>query len=268
MKKYNACVGFLLGFLILWNPALWAQTDYNKPLEVRYVIDGDTFVLKNGDHVRVVSINAPEISHKKGKASMPFAQKSKQFTQNFVRQKPVNLVFNAPENRPQTDRHHRLLAHVYTGDVSPETWLNGALVREGLAYVYSFPDNVEHVDTLLKLEAEARTRGKGIWSSPRYQVRSAKAPYPEHLFGLFGWVKGTVYATAKVGDKIFLNFGPNWREDFSVEIRERNWEHFYAANIDPVHFYKGKTVLVRGVVKPVNGALVTVTHPQQLEILN
>jgi hypothetical protein len=51
-------------------------------------------------------------------------------------------------------------------------WLQGELVKNGLARVYFFPDNHAYGE-LLASEAEARAKGEGIWGSWAYRVLAA-----------------------------------------------------------------------------------------------
>ena len=43
-------------------------------------------------------------------------------------------------------------------------------------------------------------------------------------------------------------------------------KYFKKQKINPATYYKGKKLRVRGILKPVNGALITATHPEQLEV--
>src|SRR6476660_7538892 len=73
----------------------------------------------------------------------------------------------------RTDRHGYALAQVYVVKDGERIWLQGELVGRGLARVYSFPDNHACVSELLVREAEARSKGEGIWGSWDYRVLAA-----------------------------------------------------------------------------------------------
>jgi hypothetical protein len=51
-------------------------------------------------------------------------------------------------------------------------WVQEELVSQGLARVYSFPDNRSCIAELLARENEARAKRLGVWGSPAYRVQS------------------------------------------------------------------------------------------------
>ena len=63
----------------------------------------------------------------------------------------------------ERDRYGRLLAYVYLAR-PPRLFVNAELVRQGYATVATFPPNVRHVDTFVRLQREAREAGRGLWS--------------------------------------------------------------------------------------------------------
>ena len=224
---------------------------------VTRIIDGDSLILDNTETVRLLDINTPELAYKNRPAE-PLANEAKQILETLALNKKV-VVY--PGNTAR-DRHNRLLAHVYAGD----TWLNGLLVEKGLAYIYTFPDNRETFKRLEPLEQQARATQQGLWALPRWQIRNAQGRFPHEDYGNFYLTTGKVREAVQIRDKIYLNFGPDWRTDFTVEIPEDYWPLFITDGINPQQHYTGKPVLVRGKYKPVNGTLVTVTHPEQIQI--
>ena len=122
---------------------------------VKYVIDGDTIILKNNEKVRYVGIDTPEVespyTHEE-----PMGKEASAYNRKLVEHKWVKLEFDT-EIR---DQYGRLLAYVYLDDV----FVNAELVKQGYAKVYTFPPNVKHADLFLKLQREAREQHKGLWS--------------------------------------------------------------------------------------------------------
>lgn len=231
--------------------------------QVRAVIDGDTIVV-DGRTVRLLGINTPERARENRPAEPGAAEATrtlKELIKSTGKKHPeVRLEYDGNK----MDRYDRLLAHVYLPD---GTWLNKKLLEEGGAHVYSFPDNRSHLDKLLAAEQQARSAEKGMWAHPDWQVLKAKGLTPDARIGQFRLVKGTPLKAAKVGGKVYLNYGKNWREDFTVEIPEDFLSLFKEDGIDPVTHYPNKKLLVRGRLKPVNGVLITVTHPEQIQVL-
>lgn len=247
----------LLSWILLLAPLACAAQE-SQQVHVSHIIDGDTFVTSKGDHIRLLGINTPEKASPRRKAE-PFSSEATADLSRLIADKDVKLVFDTHKH----DRYRRLLAHVYLSD---GTWVNRQLVADGVAHVYTFPDNRSHIAELLSTEQIARDSGKGLWSLPRWQTRTADDTFKKSEIGRFYIVRGTVKSTATVRDTTYLNFGDDWRTDFTAEILPDAQPMFAAAGIDPLA-YQGKRVEVRGIIKPVNGIMISVSHPEQIQIL-
>ena len=112
------------------------------------VIDGDTFVIRGGERVRLIGIDTPE----KGK---PGAAQATARTKRLVLGKRVRLEKDVSER----DRYGRLLRYVYVGRV----FVNAELVRSGYARMATFPPDVRHAEDFLRLQREAQRAGRGMW---------------------------------------------------------------------------------------------------------
>tara|TARA_A100001037_G_scaffold275659_1_gene274358 strand:+ start:595 stop:819 length:225 start_codon:yes stop_codon:yes gene_type:complete len=71
---------------------------------------------------------------------------------------------------------------------------------------------------------------------------------------------------AVVRGRALLNFGENWKTDFTVSIAPRDWRRFIDAGISAAD-YRGLRIRVRDWLKSRNGPMIDVTHPEQIEIL-
>jgi hypothetical protein len=69
-----------------------------------------------------------------------------------------------------------------------------------------------------------------------------------------------------VRKRTYLNFGADWRSDFTITIAPKDRRLFEADGIDPL-IYQGKRVRVRGWLKSYNGPLIDATHPEQIEVI-
>jgi endonuclease YncB( thermonuclease family) len=222
--------------------------------EVREVVDGDTVTLADGRQVRLVGLQAPKLAL--GRANFkdwPLAEDSKRAVEALALGRRVTLRYGGTRQ----DRHGRALAHLYRDD---GLWIQGEMLKLGMARVYTFPDNRALAAGMYALEAEARTRGAGIWAHPFYAVRA-----PEGLkgdIGTFQVVAGTVVEAAAVKGAVFLNFGPDWRTDFTVRLDGAALKLFRAAKIDPLAF-KGRTIEVRGWLRFKDGPMIDASHPEQ-----
>lgn len=228
-----------------------------KRLYVRSVIDGDTILLNTGTKVRLLGIDTPEIDYRSGKAE-PFAYQAKARLERLTDRKQIRLEYD----QEKTDQYGRTLAHVYTKD---GLWLNKTLIEEGFAHVYTFPKNTKHAQTLLQAEQQAIAHKKGIWGHNKWRQTPANDKHKlRELIGKYTFVTGKVTHVNQVGDKLYINFGNNWRQDFTVQIKDKDKKNFSAHTLQKIKDMTGKTLTVRGRLIPVNGPMIIATHEEQL----
>ena len=138
------------------------------------------------------------------------------------------------------------------------------MLNRGLARVYTFADNRAAAADLLALEAGARDAKRGIWALNYYRVQDANDKIgPPDTYQL---VEGTVVEVADVRGRFFLNFGSDFKTDFTAGISPRDARNFESAGIDP-NSLKGKRVRLRGWIDERNGPAMDLTHPEQVEML-
>lgn len=222
--------------------------------EVLETVDGDTVILADGREVRLVGLQAPKLAlGRKNFKDWPLAEESKRAVATLAQGKRVTLRTGGTRQ----DRHGRVLAHLYRDD---GLWIQGEMLKLGMARVYTFPDNRTLAAEMYALEAEARASRRGIWAHSFYGVRT-----PEGLKGdidTFQVVAGTVVEAVAVKGAVFLNFGPDWRTDFTIRLDSAALKMFRAAKVDPLQF-KGRTVEVRGWLRFKDGPMIDVSHPEQ-----
>ncbi len=236
-----------------------AQLEPGPAATVRAVVDGDTVVLGDRSQVRLVGLQAPKLPlGRAGFPVWPLAPEAKAALESLTLGKRVRLAFGGR----RSDRYRRHLAHLYLSD---GTWIQGELLRRGLARVYSFADNRALVAEMLALERAARSARRGIWAHPFYRIRRVEET-PNHI-GSFQIVEGRVFKAAHTRRRDFLNFGMDWRSDFTISIEAGARRKFAAAGRD-VAAFEGRLIRVRGWLKLRNGPMISLTHPEQIEVLD
>lgn len=231
---------------------------------VSAVIDGDTVRLdkkiEGADQVRLVGIQAPKLPlGRKGFKKWPLAEAAKAGLESLVLGKSVRLAFGGARR----DRHGRWLAHLFLDD---STWVQQQMLGNGMARVYSFADNRTQLSSLYSAERKARKNGRGIWRNPFYAVRDGADEKALGLeLGTFQLIEGRVRDAVRVKGTVYLNFGADWRRDFTARIRSGPRRLFKKAGLAPLSL-KGARVRVRGWLDGQNGSLIDVTHPEQIEI--
>ncbi len=243
----------------------------------REVVDGDTLVLADGRQVRLVGIQAPKLPlGRAGFREWPLAREAKAALEALVGLSGVGLPgvglpgaglpgqpkrLRLAYGGRRTDRHGRLLAHLF--DLTGR-WIQGGLLARGMARVYSFADNRARISDMLAIERRARAAKRGIWGHPHYRVIAHLEA--DRFLDSFQLVEGTVVRGAQVRGRGYLNFGEDWRRDFTIFISRRARKRFERAGLDP-ESYSGKRVRVRGWIKSYNGPMIEATHPEQIEVL-
>ena len=226
---------------------------------VKEVVDGDTLVLEGGVEVRLVGIQAPKLPlGRRNFSTWPLADEARAALEEMTLGRRFRLSFGGQ----RIDRHGRNLAHLHD---EAGLWVQGELLRRGLARVYTFRDNRALAAQMLAIEADARAARRGIWRLSYY--RPLAPDDAARRIGGFQLVEGRVREAALVRGRVYLNFGADWRTDFTISISPRDRRRFEAAGIDPLG-YSGRRVRVRGWLKSFNGPMIDVSHPEQIEVLD
>jgi micrococcal nuclease len=127
-------------------------------LKVSRVTDGDTIHIRDGtieQTIRLVGIDAPEISHKKREPSQPFGQAATKYLAGLVLNKVVEI------KEFGQDRYGRTLGVVFLDGKN----VNLEMIKAGYAEVYRGTaaagfDSAPY----WKAEEEARAAKKGMWA--------------------------------------------------------------------------------------------------------
>jgi endonuclease YncB( thermonuclease family) len=228
------------------------------------VIDGETLNLSDGRIVRLIGAKAPPLPLSwRGDDPWPLVAESKRALDRLASGKQVELKFGGR----RSDRYDHVLAQVFVLGNDKPIWLQEELVSEGLARVYSFPDNRACIAELLAREREVRAKHLGVWGSSAYRIESAdNVERLGRLTQSFQLVEGKVAKVGEGGGRIYLNFADDWRSDFTISIERKDVPAFAAAGID-LKGLAGKHVRVRGWIEWRNGPMIAATHPEQLELL-
>lgn len=129
--------------------ALSAQT--TRACTVARAIDGDTLECADGERVRLLLVNAPEMRDE------PLGGLAREFVRGIA---PPGTRVGLELDVRERDRYGRLLAHVHLPDGRT---LNRVLARHGFAQVMVIPPNVRHVEAMRAAVDSARAEGAGLW---------------------------------------------------------------------------------------------------------
>lgn len=237
-------------------PAANAESVDITPLSNRYryqldyVYDGDTIVLANGERVRLLNINAPEISsrHRDGEQG---GEAAKQWLQQQIGKQPVYLRFD----KEKRDKYDRLLAHIFLDD---ERHLNAEMLEQGLVSLTVHPPNLLYVDTMQAAQQRAIKQKIGIWDGEAYPLKTAQAGL--NTSERRGWQRWQITATEikATRSQIWLMAD----ERLSIRIKKDQLALF----ADPQR-YLNKPLEVRGwLSRRGNDYFLQVLHPTAISV--
>lgn len=178
-------------------------------VHVRRVHDGDTVLLENGEKVRLLGINTPEVSGGR-KQEEAGGQEAKAWLKNKLEGRQVRLE----QDVEMRDPYQRLLAHLFTTDGEH---INRALVELGYATTNTYPPNMKYVDELLAAEAQAEREKRGLWALPEYRPKPLAGL---DFSGLSGWQRLVGKAVAL--DESRSQFRLHFEGGFEAHIPKEN----------------------------------------------
>jgi endonuclease YncB( thermonuclease family) len=221
------------------------------------VVDGDTVRLADGREVRLVGIQAPKLPLGRPKnPTWPLAPEAKAVLDQMILKRDVALGFGGRDH----DRYGRLLAHLFR---EPDgLWVQGEMLSRGLARVYTFADNRALAHELFARESEARQARRGLWALDYYEILTPETA--GRALDQYALIEGRVVRAAEAHGSAYLNFGSDWKTDFTAVIRPAGLRVFAKEGID-VAAYQGRRIRVRGWVESWNGPMIEITHPEQIE---
>lgn len=254
---------FLFFICLIFLSCTKPSYDYSH-IKITRVIDGDTLVLENNRHLRLIGIDTPEIRKKTDTGFIydpaPFSLEAKEFVKNLAEQKEARVEFDLEKK----DKYNRLLGYCFIKKDRKEILLNEEILKEGFAVLYTFPPNVKYVDKFIKAQRQARKKQKGLWGA--YQVISP--PEAHKFIGQIRTVRGKVLSTYRSEKVIFLNFGQGYKTDFTVVIFKKSFKYFYSKSISPDLYYRGRIIEVTGRIREYNGPEIIVNSPLEINVID
>lgn len=222
-------------------------------------IDSDTLALVDGRELRLAGIFT--VTAASGAEDAPraaLAAAARALLDEFGAGQALDLAFDAQRG----DRYGRVLAHAVN---ERGVWLQGEMLRAGLARVATSRDLRVGAAQMLALEDDARQKRRGLWAQYAWRVRDSAAVTARDVDS-FQIILGTVRGIATIKGRTYLNFGEDWRSDFTVAIAPAVTKLCRASGLDPGTL-AGKSLRVRGWIRLQNGPLIELTHPEQIEVL-
>lgn len=138
-----------------------------------------------------------------------------------------------------------------------------ALIAAGAGY--AVPEGpAACISARLAAETEARAARRGIWAVPGAMAQAGDEAALGLRAGLYAVAEGRISAAGATRDRVFLNFGERWREDFTVIMDRDDFSIIFGDGLD-LALLRGTLVRVRGVVREDGGPAIFVTTAGSIE---
>lgn len=228
------------------------------------VIDAETVLLDDNEEVRLIGALAPRAPDLKPDAApWPPEEAAAAALRDLVVGHSVEL---ASSGRTQ-DRYGHLLAHLFLQENGERVWVQGRLLSIGHARAYGLPESFACARELLAHERVAREAQLGLWANAAYATRSAREGSKLLRYrNSYQIVEGSVLRVKTTKSRTYLDFGPDWRTDFSagVDAKVLHANPDWAKTLEGL---QGRRVEVRGWIEYRNGPYIAVEDPSQLAVI-
>lgn len=219
-------------------------------VEVRHVIDGDSLALVNGQQVRLIGVNTPEMVGADDKPE-PLAVLARTTLAELINRQPVRLVPGTEEQ----DRHRRLLAYIESADGVD---VQERLLSEGLGFLVAIPPNLARLDRYRTAQNSARRSGRGVWGHPAFAPLVADNLRKRDPVHGFRQVRGTIRSVHSGSRDYYFKLSPG----FQIKIAKSNWIYFRKRPQEMLR----QSVVVRGwVTRGKHRLQMRVSHPAMIE---
>jgi micrococcal nuclease len=248
---FGLLLGQASGLRAAEDVATCAALEAGPTRTVTRVIDGETLALDDGTELRLAGTLAPraiDVGAVPGTWRMETA--ATDALQVFLLGKTIEIRFGGERN----DRYGRIKGHAVLKTDDGAGWLQGHLLRAGLARAYSLGGDRGCAAELLAAERTAREARLGVWGEAAYAVRAAvpSAALLRHL-ATFQLVEGRVARVATTRGSVYLNFGGTGRRrGFSASLKLGDRDRLGAFSANPKGL-EGSLVRVRGWIAQRNG---------------
>ncbi len=254
---------FLIVSSFLWGRCARAQdfsalknTGQGQVIEV---ITPYSVQLDNGQIIRLSGIHLPDYS---ADEAGDFSLLALNVLKDMLDGQRVMVFQSSDRDKGRINRMGHALAHLQRE--KDGMWIQGALLSLGLAQVKTSQRNPEMAGIMYELERSARNENLGIWAGTSTVLSPEGAQ--AHI-GRFQVVEGKIESVAMNKNRLYLNFGGNWRDDFTVSIPPADLKRFSQSGLDPLQ-WGGQRIRVRGMLESYNGPHIEINHPEAIERLD
>ena len=227
-----------------------SSQSFDERAVVTHVYDGDTVKLANGDNIRLIGINTPEMNFDTGTPE-PYAVKAKRFLEKRVLKNKVGIKYGSEKK----DKYKRKLAHIFLLD---GTNIQHEILKSGLAFSISIPPNLWQHNCYQNAEKYAQKKQSGVWKSPYFKPVNAKNINKNHLG--FKIITGKIDSVKHTEKSIWLKFS----EKMALRVDKKDLHYFKNTKLGDL---KGKQITARGWISLYkNKFSIRLKHPDAMSV--
>jgi endonuclease YncB( thermonuclease family) len=231
--------------------------------KIASVSDGDTLTLDSGLKVQLEGVIAPRRGYR-DRPDEPLAQQSRQTLEKIALGREAMLAYGG-DKRLGGEGPPLALAQVFVKSEGGRwIWAQEAMLREGMARARSWKTNHARFQAMYDAEAIARNAKVGLWKDKAFAIRKADTIGAKERG--FQIVEGVVRSVGVTETRTYLNFGDDYRTDFTVQINADDLPAWTKTD-PPLDSLADKRIRVRGFVYEAGGPMIRIDHPQAIEVV-
>lgn len=223
------------------------------------VINPLTIRLEDGKFIHLAGLDFPDLDfYEPGDLSVTTIE----ILEDFLIGRPVAIYQTKSKNAGRMNRMGHHIAHLVRTD--KDVWVQGMILKLGLARARTTKYNPEMASQMLEMESYARRTKDGLWGIDEFKILTPSQAAKN--IGSYQIIEGIVQNVSRQKNTIFLNFGKNWRTDFTISMTSSDLKAFTKQKLEPQD-WNGKRVRVRGWIESWNGPHIKIDHPERFELL-
>ncbi len=225
----------------------------DRYVQVDHVIDGDTFVLRGGERLRLIGIDTPEIG-RQGAPSQALAIAARKFVTGLLASRST---YGISYGRERKDHHGRTLAHFFLEDGRN---LQTLILARGYATLLNIPPNLSFSHCYRNTVNTAIQARKGLWNLEQYQPRAVSSLTSKDRG--YAVVYGQITRIAKSSSSTSIELD----QALTIRIKKIDLKHFQELSLTDL---RRRKIQVSGKLYSRNKQLqMRLRHPSDLQILN
>lgn len=233
---------------------------------VRKIITPDTLELDNGRIIKLAGLYFPDETPQE---TGPYALLAIKVLKDMLTGKTVEIYQTPKKDWGRENRMGHQIAHLLrvnknkTTDAEKPLWVQGTLLELGLAIAETTQRNPQMATQMYQREEKAKDEKIGLWENP---LILSPEDAQKHI-GSFQIVQGRIESVSLNKNILYINFGKNWRDDFTVSLGPALQRQLGERGLNPLQ-WGGESIRVRGWLEEYNGPHIKLDNIEAIEFLD